>query len=180
MTRIRAETATDYAAVHEVNKLAFGGEGESRLVEALRKSRYFCQKLSLVAVKDQKVVGHILFSPAVIERVVEIGKKAENNDVPVLVLAPMAVLPEFQRQGIGSQLILHGLEECKRLGFGIAILIGHPGFYPRFGFMPARARGLECIYKVSNEAFLVAELVPGALKGVRGMVGYPVEFDAVA
>ena len=127
MTRVRAETATDYAAVHEVNKIAFGGEGESRLVEALRKSRYFCPKLSLVAVKDQKVVGHILFSPAVIERVVEIGKKAENNDVPVLVLAPMAVLPEFQRQGIGSQLILHGLEECKRLGFGIAILIAHPG-----------------------------------------------------
>lgn len=180
MTRVCPETATDYAAVHEVNKLAFGGEGEWRLVEALRKSRHFRPELSLVALKDQEIVGHILFSPTVIEGAVEKGQEAGKNDVPVLVLGPMAILPEFQRQGIGSQLVRHGLEECKRLGFGIVILVGHPGFYPRFGFMPARVKGLECIYKVSNEAFMVAELVPGALNGVRGMVRYPVEFDAVA
>ncbi|MEE8257558.1 MAG: N-acetyltransferase [Acidobacteriota bacterium] len=180
MTRVRAETAKDYAAVQEVNKLAFGGEGESRLVEALRKSPRFRPQLSLVALRDQEIVGYILFSPAVIEGAIEKEQEAGENDVPVLVLGPMAVLPEYQRQGIGSQLVRHGLVECKRLGFGIVILVGHPGFYPRFGFMPARAKGLECIYKVSNEAFMVAELVPGALKGVRGMVRYPVEFDAVA
>lgn len=180
MTTVRPETATDYPATYEINRLAFGGEGESRLVEALRKSPRFRPQLSLVALKDQEIVGHILFSPAVIEGIVETGKEAGKNDVPVLVLGPMAVLPEYQRQGTGSQLVRHGLEECRRLGFRIVILVGHPGFYPRFGFMPARAKGLECIYKVSNEAFMVAELVPGALKDVRGMVRYPVEFDAVA
>ena len=180
MIRVRAETLTHYTAVHEVNKRALGGEGESRLVEALRKSPHFRPELSLVALKDQEIVGHILFSPAVIGGAIEIGKEAGKNDVPVLVLGPMAVLPEFQRQGIGSQFVRHGLEECKRLSFGIVILIGHPNFYPRFGFMPARAKGLECIYKVSDEASMVAELVPGDLKGARGMVRYPVEFDAAA
>jgi putative acetyltransferase len=169
MITIRPETAEDYAAIAEVNRLAFGQEDEARLVEALRRSPDFIAELSLVAVEAGRVVGHILFSPVVIE--------TKDGPVPALALAPMAVRPEVQNQGIGSELVRDGLERCRSLGHKIVVVVGHPGYYPRFGFSPARAQGLEAPFPVPDEAFLALELVPGALDGVAGMVKFPPPFS---
>lgn len=169
MITIRPETAEDYAAIHEVNALAFGQEIEPLLVENLRQLPDFIPALSLVAVEDGQVVGHILFSPFVIE--------TKDGAVPALTLAPLAVRPEFQNQGIGSALVRRGLEECRRLGHRIVVVVGHPPYYPRFGFSPARAQGLEAPFPVPDEAFMVLELAPGALEGVAGMVRFPPPFD---
>jgi putative acetyltransferase len=123
------------------------------------------------AVKSKQVVGHILFSPIIIE--------TQKAAVPVLSLAPMAVLPEFQNQGVGLELVRQGLRESKRLGHNIVVVVGHPGYYPRFGFTPARAKGLEVPFKVPDEAFMVLELIPGTLDGIKGTVIYPPEFNEV-
>lgn len=164
----RPETADDYAAVHQVNTLAFGREVEARLIEALRESPEFIPELSLVAVEDGRVVGHILFCPLVIE--------TEDGAAPALALGVLAVRPELQKQGIGSQLVREGLERCRSLGHKIVVVIGHPAYYPRFGFSPARERGLEVPFPVPDDAFLVLELVPGALDGLAGTVRYPPAF----
>jgi len=115
------------------------------------------------------VVGHILFSPLVIE--------TKDGAVAALALAAMAVRPEVQNQGIGSELVPEGLEWCRSLGHRIVVVVGHPDYYPRFGFSPARARGLEAPFPVPDEAFLALELVPGALDGITGVVQYPPPFS---
>jgi len=169
MITIRPETTEDYDAIREVNALAFGREVEARLVEALRGLPEFIPELSLVAVEGSRVVGHILFSPVVIE--------TKEGPVPALTLAPMAVRPELQNKGIGSELVRDGLERCRSLRHRIVVVIGHPKYYPRFGFSPARAQGLEAPFPVPNEAFLALELVPGALEGITGVVKYPPPFS---
>ncbi len=168
MTTIRPETAEDYAAIREVNALAFGREVEARLVENLRRLPDFILELSLVAVEGGRVVGHILFSPLVVE--------TKDGSVPALALGTLAVRPESQNQGIGSELVLDGLERCRSLGHRTVVVVGHANYYPRFGFSPARALGLEAPFPVPDEAFLALELVPGALDGVAGMVRYPPPF----
>jgi putative acetyltransferase len=172
---IRAEEPADFAAIGEVNRLAFGGEGEAALVAKLREWPGFIPELSLVAVKGGKIVGHILISPVKIA--------PEGNDacpIPALSLAPMSVLPELQNQGIGSALVRRGLDEARRLRHKVVVVVGHPHYYPRFGFEPARPRGLEAPFPVPDEAFLVLELMPGVLQGVRGTVVYPPAFDEVS
>jgi putative acetyltransferase len=169
MITIRPEGIQDYPAIQEVNLLAFGREVEARLVETLRQSANFIPELSLVAVKTGRVVGHILFSPIVIE--------THKGAVPALALATMAVRPELQNQGIGSQLVRQGLYECQRLGHKVVVVVGHPHYYPRFGFSSARAKGLEVPFDVSDEAFMVLELIPGILEGMSGMVKYPPAFE---
>ncbi|MBD1936660.1 N-acetyltransferase [Microcoleus sp. FACHB-68] len=171
MITIRSEKFEDFAAIYEVNKLAFGQEGEARLVDTIRQSDNFNSELSLVAIKAEKIVGYLLFSDIIIQ--------AENKDMPALALAPIAVHPEFQNQGIGSQLIQQGLKDCQRLGHKIVVVVGHPHYYTRFGFSPARAQGLEAPFPVPDEAFMVLELAPAALEGITGMVKYPPAFDDV-
>jgi putative acetyltransferase len=171
MITIRPETTEDYDAIHRVNFTAFGKENEPHLVETLRQAADAIPELSLVAVVEGQVVGHILFSPITIE--------IQNGSVPALSLAPLAVLPEFQNQGIGSALVQSGLKECQRLGHGIVIVLGHPGFYPRFGFTPARARGIDSPFNVSDDVWMALELRPGALDSVRGRAKYPPAFDEV-
>jgi putative acetyltransferase len=168
---IRAETEEDREAIFQVNRLAFGQDDEAWLVDNLRDSDDFIYELSLVAVKEGKVVGHILFSPIAIE--------TERGLVRVLSLAPMAVLPEFQRQGIGSELVRKGLEESRCYGHEVVVVVGHPEYYPRFGFSPARAKGLEAPFEVPDEAFMVLELKAGALEGIKGMIKYPPAFDGM-
>ncbi len=172
MITIRPETPADHEAVGQVNRLAFDGEAEAGLVEAVRKSPGYIPELSLVAEAGSQVVGHILFSRIRIE--------TADGEVPILALAPMAVLPGYQNQGIGSQLVEYGLKECRRLGHRIVNVLGHPEFYPRFGFRPARALGIEGPYaQAPDEAWLIQELEPGALKNIKGTVVYPQIFDGV-
>lgn len=172
MTTIRAETPADHAAIAEVNRLAFGREAEARLVEAIRASPGFIPALSLVAERDGDVVGHALFSQIAI-------RTAAGTEVPALALAPVAVRPAYQRQGIGSALIRAGLDRARALGHRIVVVVGHPDYYPRFGFRPARAQGLEAPFPVADPVFLALALTPGALDGVRGTVVYPEAFAGV-
>jgi putative acetyltransferase len=167
---IRKETPADRAAIFEVNLRAFGQPGEATLVDALRRDGDFIPALSLVAERDGTVVGHILFPPVTIE--------SKTGSVPALALAPMAVLPELQRHGIGSLLVREGLAACRRLGHRIVIIVGHPEYYQRFGFTPARVKGIEAPFPVPDEAFMVLALTEGSLEGVHGTVRYPPAFDA--
>ena len=165
----RRENPEDVSAVRQINLQAFGGPEEAALVDALREAaRPF---ISLVAVAADRVVGHISFSPVMIE-----GRGPAPR---AMGLAPMAVLPEYQRRGIGSQLVHAGLEECQRLGREVVVVVGHPRYYPRFGFIPAHGKGLRCEYEVPEEAFMVAELRPGALDGAGGIVRYHEAFSRV-
>ncbi|HSL45392.1 MAG TPA: N-acetyltransferase [Anaerolineales bacterium] len=170
MTNIRPETPTDIPAINSVNKQAFDSrEAEPRLVDAIRKSEGFIPELSLLAEENNQIIGHILFS--------RIHMQCENEQLPALALAPMAVLPEYQKQGIGSALVRRGLEECKHLGHAIIIVLGHPAYYPRFGFSSELAKLLECPFGDCGSAWMALELIPGALDGVRGKIIYPPAFD---
>ena len=161
---IREEAPQDREAIRLTNRLAFAGEDEAALVDRLRDSG--AAALSLVAVLDGSVVGHILFSNLVIETAL--------GAVGALSLAPMAVKPELQRQGIGSALVLRGLERCREQGHSIVVVLGHPGYYPRFGFSAKLAENLHGPY--SGKAWMALELKESPLNGVRGTVRYPEAF----
>jgi len=167
---IRPEKPEDASQVRNVNELAFGQQAEADLVETLQQA---CpDSLSLVA-EDDAVVGHILFTPVVVEsagrRVVGMG------------LAPMAVLPDRQRQGIGSQLVRRGLDILHERGCPFIVVVGHPEYYPRFGFEPASMRGLASQWEgVPDAAFMVLVLDVHAMAGVSGAAKYREEFNEVA
>jgi putative acetyltransferase len=124
--------------------------------------------VSLVAVLDTTIIGHIAFSP------VEIA--SEESSYVALTLAPVAILPAHQNKGIGSKLVAAGLQACRRLGHEIVVLAGHPNYYPRSGFVRAYAKGIECEFEVPDEAWMIAELKQGALAGRRGKVRFQPEF----
>jgi len=154
---IRAERTADLEAIRTVNTLAFGQDQEARIVDALRDNDGVL--LSLVAVHETQVVGHILFSPASIE--------AHGRSIAGAALGPMAVLPAWQRQGIGGQLIETGLRMLRDLACPFVIVLGHPDYYPRFGFAPANSRAVRCQWDVPDEAFMLLVLdsaMSGALK----------------
>jgi len=166
MITIRLEEPDDEIGVRRVNELAFGQRNEADLVDALRvRARPY---ISLVASVDGLVVGHICFSPVSIEDV---------GVFDAMGLAPMAVLPEFQNQGIGSRLVQEGLRKCRDLGHSLVVVLGHPNYYPRFGFVPAHLKGLRSEYNVPNDTFMVLELNENALAGRRGLVKYHPEFN---
>jgi putative acetyltransferase len=171
MIRIRTEKKTDIAPIHLVNRLAFGQDDEAFLVQRIRVSPGFIPELSLVAEKDSQIVGHILFSRIHID--------TPKEDVAALSLTPMAVLPEFQNSGIGSQLVSSGLTKCRDSGHTIVVVIGYRQYYPRFGFIPAREKGLDLDFSVPDEAFIVCELSSDALGGIKGTVKYPPEFEGL-
>ena len=165
--QIRRETSADIEDIYNVNERAFERAEEAELVDRLRDSG--AVTLSLVAVENDCIVGHILFTPVTIE--------SDDAKHDALTLGPIAVLPENQRRGIGSRLIEYAFEGCRRLGHKIVVLVGHPGYYPRFGFVQAASKGLICEYDgVRDEVWMVAELVPGALDGVSGVVRFRPEF----
>jgi predicted N-acetyltransferase YhbS len=161
---VRAEGPEDLQAIREVHRQAFGQEEEARLVDALREGGY--AHLSLVAEETGQIVGHILFS--------DLPIVTPTGTVPALALAPVAVLPARQRQGIGSRLVQEGLRACANADHHAVIVLGHPGYYPRFGFSATLAGRLKAPF--SGPAFMALELAPGALAGVTGEVRYPPPF----
>jgi putative acetyltransferase len=165
---IHTETPADQESIREVNRLAFGRDDEASLIDALRNGGYV--RISLVAEVDRLIVGHVLFS--------ELPILGGTEAFPALALAPMAVLPEYQRQGIGSQLLRCGLETCREHGHRIIVVLGHPNFYRRFGFSSELARQLDSPFS-GMASFMAMELVEGALNGVSGKVQYPPPFGVV-
>src|SRR5579864_3536469 len=162
---IRAEGPGDFVAIRAVHREAFGRDDEGRLVDALRGEGYV--RLSLVAEDTGCITGNILFSHLRIE--------TEQGTVDALALAPLAVTPRYQRQGIGSRLVREGLCACTDLGHTIVVVVGHTEFYPRFGFSAKLAEPLSAPFP--GDSFMALELVPRALNGVFGTLKYALPFE---
>jgi putative acetyltransferase len=162
--RVRNESVEDEAAILAINEAAFGGPDEAVLVDRLRDGGHAL--ISLVAEVNAGIVGHIMFSRMWI--------RSATGLVPAVALAPVAVLPKYQRRGIGGRLIRYGLELLREQGEKIAIVVGHPDYYPRFGFSTDRTRRLSSTFPA--DAFMAMELSAGVLDGVEGAVVYPPAF----
>lgn len=169
MITTRLEKPEDIAGIHVVNLKAFGQSVEADLVDQLRQAG--AGALSLVAEEAGRIVGHILFTPAKIV--------AENLSIEGLGLAPMAVFPEFQRKGIGSRLIRHGLALIDKQSYRFVIVLGHPAYYPRFGFERVSRYRIACQWPdVPDEAFMILLFDKAVLRGVSAEARYREEFNA--
>ncbi len=169
MLKIRPEVPTDIPAIRHVQALAFGRPNEANLVDALRRAGTLT--VSLVAEQGKRVVGHIAFSPVTIV--------SDTATIEAIGLGPMAVLPDDQRQGIGSQLVQAGLATCSETRYGVVVVLGHPHYYPKFGFTPSKPHGIAWEHEVPEEVFMVKELQRGALARTRGVVQYGPAFNEV-
>jgi putative acetyltransferase len=168
MPLIREERQADVERIHAVNLAAFETTTEADLVKALRERA--TPLISLVAEDDANIIGHILFSPVTL---------ADEPGLLLMGLAPMAVVPSRQRQGIGSSLVREGLERCRQLNAVAVVVLGHPEFYPRFGFAPASRLSLRSEYDVPEGVFMVHEFRDGALSGRSGTIRYHSAFGEV-
>lgn len=164
--RIRNHRAGDEVGVFSVNAAAFATQDEARLVERL--GEVATPLVSIVAEGSDGIVGHILFSPVDLDGA---------PDLKFMGLAPMAVVPERQKTGIGSELVRAGLQACLDMGVGAVVVLGHAEYYPRFGFVPASTVGVGCEYEVPDNAFMIMELIPGYLDGRRGIARYHAAFS---
>lgn len=166
---IRKEQPSDIDNIWEVNSKVFETETEANLINTLRSSG--CHYISLVAEDKNKVIGHILFTP--------VELTGDKNKLKLLGLGPMAVLNEYQYKGIGSKLVKTGLEYCQSLGFDAVVVLGHPNYYPKFGFAPSIKYGIKSEYDVPDDVFMILELVPGILKNHKGIIKYHKAFNCV-
>jgi putative acetyltransferase len=162
---IRGEQPDDVAAIRELNQRAFAQNQEANIVDALRANG--AAMLSLVAILDGHVAGHIMYSP------IEVG------DVIGAGLGPMAVLPEHQRQGIGGRLVEAGTQRLSSTGVPVIVVLGHPAYYPRFGFLPASRYGVRCEWPVPDEVFMMLVLDQARMSGLTGVARYRPEFSTV-
>jgi putative acetyltransferase len=165
---VRPEGKRDIQAVYVVNEAAFGRPEEANLVNNLRENAN--PFISLVDEEEGIVVGHIMFTPV---------KLSGHEELKIMGLAPVAVLPAYQGRGIGSKLVNAGLEQCRRLGYGACVVLGHPTYYPRFGFVLSVKFGITCEYDVGPEVFMVLELQPGYLEEIEGVIRYHAAFSGV-
>ena len=166
---ILPETVEDAPLVYEVEAAAFGRSLEAELAQKLQQSEV--ETISLVALLDEELVGHVLFSPVTV--------KNEAGEFTAVALGPVAVSPDHQQKGIGSELCRAGLAACKQAGHALVFVLGHANYYPRFGFRPSAPLGLRCQFDVPEDVFMVIELVPGALSNKRGTVYYHPLFSEV-
>jgi len=167
LVEIREERPDDVAAIREVNRSAFGQDQESNIVDALRTNG--AALLSLVATVNDQVVGHIMYSPLTV-----------GENLKGVALGPMAVVPEYQRQGIGTKLIETGNRKIKDGCHPFIIVVGHAEYYPRFGFRPASEHGIKCEWDVPHEVFMLLVLNEAKMQGVSGMAKYRHEFSTVS
>ena len=167
LIHIRKEKTEDIEKVRAVNSGAFDTVAEADLVDDLRISD--TPLISLIAEVDDKIVGHILFSPVDL-----VGGKSAGK---IAGLAPMAVLPAYQKHGIGTKLVNKGLKACKSEGYQAVVVLGYPDYYQRFGFLSSALFGIKSEYDVPDEVFMVKELVEGALANCEGMVKYHEAFN---
>lgn len=167
---IRAEEKKDLASMHAVNVSAFETPAEADLVDRLRDQAQPIVSLVAEDEEDNAIVGHIMFSPVTLRGYPELK---------IMGLGPMAVLPRHQGQGIGSALVQTGLKQCRQIGFGAVVVLGHPEYYPRFGFVPSTRFGIGCEYDVPEEVFMALELDDGYLDGASGKVEYHAAFKNV-
>jgi putative acetyltransferase len=165
---IRPERAADIPGVRAVNLVSFDTSTEADLVDVLREQVE--PIISLVADDGGTIAGHILFTPVTL---------LPHPEVKLMGLAPMAVVPASQRQGVGSALVREGLERCRRLGFDAVVVLGHADYYPRFAFAPGSRVGVRCEYDVPDEVFMVLELRQGVLRNKSGTVRYHPAFATV-
>lgn len=165
MTSILLEKPGQRAEVLALNRLAFEGEEEARIIEALTRDDLIV--LSLVAMDGAEVAGHILFS--------RLDVTVDDKEIKAVALAPMAVLPDHQNKGIGSALVKRGGDLLAARGFEAILVVGHTDFYPRFGFTPETVRHIACPFQ-GLDAFMGLELKPGALAGESGLCRYPAAF----
>lgn len=166
LLEIREELPSDVAVIRALNKRAFEQDQEGNIVDALRSNG--AALLSMVATLNGQVVGHIMYSPLVV------------GEVTGAALGPMAVLPAHQRQGIGTKLVEAGNRKLKDGGCPFIIVVGHPNYYPRFGFVPANTHGIECEWEVPTDAFMLLVLNQSKVQGVAGLAKYRHEFSSVS
>lgn len=165
LIEIREERPGDLSAIRDLNKCAFGQDQEANIVDALRSNG--AVRLSLVATVEGRPVGHIMYSPVTIA-----GKIAGAA------LGPVGVLPEYQRKGVGSELVRKGNERLKNEGCPYVIVLGHAEYYPRFGFRPASEHGVTCEWDVPDDVFMLLVLDEAKMRGVSGQARYRREFSA--
>jgi putative acetyltransferase len=165
--KIREEQPSDFQDVWDLNAAAFETEVEANLVNVLRESGV--SYISLVSEQNGRIIGHILFTPVVLE--------GDDSGLRLAGLAPMAVIPNLQRQGIGSRLVAEGIKRCQSAGFDAIVVLGHPGYYPRFGFVPSVNYNIVSEYDVPDEAFMILELSKGCLKKKHGKIKYHEAFS---
>ncbi|MBW4669719.1 MAG: N-acetyltransferase [Cyanomargarita calcarea GSE-NOS-MK-12-04C] len=171
MLDVRPETDKDISNIRQTIIDAFAEVKVASLVEAIRNSPNFIPELSLVAAENGEVLGHILFSRIIIA--------AHEQSIPALALAPLAVTPNRQRQGIGSKLVEAGLSKCRELDHSIAVVVGNPSCYQRFGFQTANKFNLHSSLPFPDEAFMALEFKPRALINAIGTVMYPIYFHGL-
>jgi putative acetyltransferase len=166
---VRLETPSDHDAVRRVHASAFTTPEEADLVDALRAAAK--PLVSLVAEEDGEVVGHVMFSPVTLP---------DHPERRLMSLAPLAVVPTRQRSGIGAALLRAGLEHCREIGTGAVVVLGHPTYYPRFGFVRADDYGIGCPFlDAPSDAWMLLELEPGHLRGANGATRWHGAFDAI-
>lgn len=170
--KIRQESEADSTEVLEVIRLAFGRNAESQLVEKFRQNPNYIPELSLVAEYEGHVIGHILFFP--------IEVKVDGEALQTLVLAPLSVHPSYQWRGVGGELAKAGLATAKQRGYPSVLVLGHPNYYPRFGFRRASEWGFKMKEADPPEAFMAIEFIEGELKRSKESFRFPMElFDSV-
>jgi len=165
---LRPELPKDAPQIRKVNQKAFGQRTEAAIVDVLRERCH--DSISFVATTDNRIVGHILFTPVMIQQGVK--------EIRGMGLAPMAVLPEYQRQGIGSAMVKTGIDALRKASCPFVVVLGHPEYYPRFGFVPAARHGIRCQWEgVPDEAFMAIIIDAPTMEGVSGVARYRAEFD---
>lgn len=173
MLTIREEEIKDYNEVEKVveesfKTAEFSDKDEHNLVRRLRNSNEFIKELSLIAEEENKILGHVLLTKALI--------KGESTSYETLALAPLAVLPEYQKSGIGKNLMNKAIERARELGYKSIVVLGHENYYPKFGFEKASKYGVEAPFEVPDEAYMILELLQGGLNGISGIVEYSKAF----